>query len=383
MAAPKCVPYKDADQIEYTNSTGSTISGGTPIQIGGRVAIAVGDIANGDSGSLLIEGRIKGEATADTGSVGDRVYWDADGDPYGGTAGTGAMTTDLSAGDFCAGILTAAKAGTDSHCKFAVNQLPANEFLDHVWVAPYGDDTYGDGSQRAPLATVTAAFAAVSATRKNVFVLPGTYAEAASLTWPLIDGVSLVGIGSQGSVVIQGATGEDEVIEIAPGALTSTRDCAIENLCIKQASDDCNGIHINNASTTKKIIVSLKNVSVDDGGGTGTAVATTHTDADNAIRIYWSGCGEEIESQVSFTVANNGDRAYFNNVYLAGGFVSSATDIATDFRFDFCKIKHEGVTGGHSSQLIRAVYCYSDEEALLNTDDLAGSHTETLMVPTS
>jgi len=383
MAAPKMFAYKDGDQVDHANSTGSTISGGTPLQSGGRAGIVMTDIADGTTGTLLVKGRCKGVATTATGSVGDRVYWDADGSPYGGTASSGALTTSMAAGDWCVGTLTAAKGSTDTHVEVELNDFPFNEFLDAIWVAPYGDDTYGDGSQRAPLATITAAFAAVSATRKNVFVLPGDYSEAASLAWPAISEVSLVGIGAQGSVVIRGATGENEVIEIAPGVLTSTFDAAIQNLQIRQASDDCNGIHIDNTDTTKKIILTVKNVSVEDGGGTGTAIATTHTDSDNAIRIYWSGCGEEIESQVSFTVANSGDRAYFNNVYLAGGLVTTATDCTADLRFDFCKIKHEGVTGGHSSQTIRAVYCYSDAEALLDASDLAGSHTDTLMVPTS
>jgi len=71
----------------------------------------------------------------------------------------------------------------------------------HIFVATNGSDT-GTGSIVRPYATLTKAFSVLTSARKTIFVMPGDYAEAATLTWPNIDGVRISGMDSQGNVVI-------------------------------------------------------------------------------------------------------------------------------------------------------------------------------------
>jgi predicted RecA/RadA family phage recombinase len=69
------------------------VAAGAVVVIGSIIGIAVRAIAAGVKGALAVAGVFdivqKGAIIPD----GADVYWDADGDPYGGTAGTGAATT--------------------------------------------------------------------------------------------------------------------------------------------------------------------------------------------------------------------------------------------------------------------------------------------------
>lgn len=54
-------------------------------------------------------------------TVGAALYWDADGNPYGGTAGSGAATTDSTKG-LCIGRCTAAAGATAYEVEVEFNQ---------------------------------------------------------------------------------------------------------------------------------------------------------------------------------------------------------------------------------------------------------------------
>jgi len=47
---------QDGDRITYTNGTGSDISSGDPVVVGGLVCVALVNIADGSSGALAAEG---------------------------------------------------------------------------------------------------------------------------------------------------------------------------------------------------------------------------------------------------------------------------------------------------------------------------------------
>jgi len=119
--------------VDYTPS--GAVTGGTPVQLDGRAGIALLDIAANKQGALAVEGIMQGLNAAVTGNVGTNLYWDADGDPVSGTAGTGAYTTSAIAGDFRVGVLTAVLAAADTSCQFAVNKInpeqPAWQPLTH------------------------------------------------------------------------------------------------------------------------------------------------------------------------------------------------------------------------------------------------------------
>ena len=91
--------YKCAGTVPYTNSTGSTVRAGTPVLAGGRIAVALRDIANGASDEVLVAGRVRGVKANEAWAVGDLVGYDSNGNPAVGTAGSGCWTKDPTAWD--------------------------------------------------------------------------------------------------------------------------------------------------------------------------------------------------------------------------------------------------------------------------------------------
>ncbi len=78
--------------ITYAPS-GGNVSTGQFLLIGALAAVALTDIADGETGACQTEGVF--ELPKATGAInqGAQLYWDADGDPVGGVAGSGALTT--------------------------------------------------------------------------------------------------------------------------------------------------------------------------------------------------------------------------------------------------------------------------------------------------
>jgi len=101
----------------------SAVTAGTPIQVEGLCGIPACDMVANVKGAACVQGVATCRATADVGKIGDPLFWDADGDPYDGTAGTGAATTNPSDGDFFMGCLTQAKGASDKYAFFALNEV--------------------------------------------------------------------------------------------------------------------------------------------------------------------------------------------------------------------------------------------------------------------
>jgi|GEM_PF-6217089 len=121
MAAVKARFWKKGEVLDHTAS--AAMVGGTPFQIGNQCAIPFNDFASGVTEGVAVEGIFKVQATVDTGSIGDPIYWDANGSPYGGTALSGAFTTDSAAGDWLCGTLVVAdKGATDTHMYLNLNR---------------------------------------------------------------------------------------------------------------------------------------------------------------------------------------------------------------------------------------------------------------------
>ena len=97
--------------IDYT--PGSAVTAGDVVVLGNSIAITKLDIAANCLGALATRGVYDGVKAAGAINLGDAVYWDADGDPVGGTSGSGAFTTtsagNIYAGRAVAGALEAAE----------------------------------------------------------------------------------------------------------------------------------------------------------------------------------------------------------------------------------------------------------------------------------
>lgn len=92
--------------------TGSAVVSGQTIVIGSIVGVAVTDGAVGETIAVTVEGVFKvAKATAAI-TLGAPVYWDADGNPVGGTAGSGAATATSTGNTLMGKAIEAAAGGT-------------------------------------------------------------------------------------------------------------------------------------------------------------------------------------------------------------------------------------------------------------------------------
>lgn len=243
-----------------------------------------------------------------------------------------------------------------------------------VWVSPSGSDATGDGTVVLPVRSLTKAMTLVDATKNKVVMLPGTYEEAAAVTWPLFTGVQVVGIGTVELSIAAGTT----VINVAPGLVAATFEMTVENVLLDHGDDA--GITLTNDDMTKKLNVYLKNVSSD---GDGNVIATVHGDTDNAIRVYWDGDkGDGIEGAIAFNGDNDGDRLYLDQCDVDGGIVTNDQATALAIRLVRCRLKHEGITGGNASQTVLLVNTFSETAgtwAIADASDVAGSQTATVV----
>ena len=109
--------YLRSDECTIDYTPASAVSAGDVLVLGGQVYIAPHDIAANALGALLTEGVFRGDLAAVTVTIWDAIYWDADGDPYGGTAGTGCFTNVATGNTFC-GYAVAAASNTSGKVDF-------------------------------------------------------------------------------------------------------------------------------------------------------------------------------------------------------------------------------------------------------------------------
>ena len=114
--------------VDYTPV--SDVAAGMPVEIAGRAGIANQAIAAGKLGALATCGLFKGELAAVTVTAGDKIGWNADGDPYGGTAGSGCYTNVVADMDFVVGTALADAANDSGEVLFVLNAFPNAEILD-------------------------------------------------------------------------------------------------------------------------------------------------------------------------------------------------------------------------------------------------------------
>ena len=80
--ALKTESYKREGSATFTNATGGTLAAGTPVKAGGRVGILLRDLPDGATDEAATTGRFRGVKSADVRAAGDKVGWDANGNPF-------------------------------------------------------------------------------------------------------------------------------------------------------------------------------------------------------------------------------------------------------------------------------------------------------------
>lgn len=238
-----------------------------------------------------------------------------------------------------------------------------------------GGDAGGVGSKVDPLLTVQAALDLVDDSIKTIYVWPGTYAE--HLTWPSKSDVRIVAMGKRGAVTINGVNAGTGTIKFAPGSdLGEIVDIYLEGVSIQHAGT---GLGINNSGMGSAVRVHLDEVDFVKSGGTSVIVASNGS---AAIELHINGQNNEIPGLVYVDIGDAADAIKAHGVLFSGGLETTATDVAAEITLNFCGVKHEGVAGGHATQVFNAINCYSktgETYAMLDTNDLGGSHTENLI----
>ena len=111
------------DYIDYT--PGADVAAGAVVVLGNFVFVAERAIAANVLGALAVNGIYDiAKVDALAMSVGDAVYWDADGDPKDGDAGTGALTKTANGNTFAGIVVMAALAG-DATVRIALRSIEA------------------------------------------------------------------------------------------------------------------------------------------------------------------------------------------------------------------------------------------------------------------
>jgi predicted RecA/RadA family phage recombinase len=107
----QCVLLGEGGFVPYT--PGSATAAGDVVITNGMFQFATQPIAASVAGTLKAAGKgpsIRIVKVNGAISVGNAIYWDADGDPQGGTAGTGGATTTATANTFIGRCIVAAGA---------------------------------------------------------------------------------------------------------------------------------------------------------------------------------------------------------------------------------------------------------------------------------
>jgi hypothetical protein len=260
-----------------------------------------------------------------------------------------------------------------------------------IWVSPDGDDTNGDGTFVNPYASLTQAMSVVTTARKIIILMPGTYAEAAAVAWSTVSGVCVISLGGAGVTSIS-ATGTS-AITVTPGVVTSTWWGLISGVEIDHSAGAAqSGITFDNTGMTKKLLFYVDKCLASPDAETDKSInVETHDDADNSIRIYITGDGNqsEIGGAIYFNVNNLADRLHLENCWIIG--TITTPNVAKEFRMRLykCIVPHEAaVAGGNATQVVTAVGCYSwidydditpEVYAALDTAELTGSHSEVIV----
>lgn len=138
--------FQNDGAFDYTPD--SAVSAGSVIAIAGLCGVANLDIAAGQLGALATTGIFAMAKVTGALSAGAVVGYDNDGDPLGGTAGSGAVTSTLGNVDFLCGTVIKAAAETDTTVLVAINAYPGSAILEQfpaqAAIADTADQTQAD-----------------------------------------------------------------------------------------------------------------------------------------------------------------------------------------------------------------------------------------------
>ena len=113
---------QEGNLVDYT--PGADVASGEVVVQGSMVGFSPRPISAGVLAALIVAGLVDFVKAAVAITAGAAVYWDADGNPVGGTAGTGALTTTAGGNTFV-GWATVAASETDTTARARLFGSPA------------------------------------------------------------------------------------------------------------------------------------------------------------------------------------------------------------------------------------------------------------------
>lgn len=247
-----------------------------------------------------------------------------------------------------------------------------------LWVSKKGNDNKGDGTLVRPYLTITQGLGAVTATKKEIVVLPGTYQE--NLTWPTRSGVRLIGLAARGAVTLDDASaGGTAVLKVKPGTADTAWIARVQDI---EIDHNGTGLLLDNSTANGTWTFNSQNLSFVRSGGT--SVILTKGTA-RPVLVEFEGHGAEIAGLVYAQINHAEDRLRFWGMKLTGGLTTSGSGAlggTAEITLANSELLHEGVAGGSANQLLSSLYSWSRTGktlAAVDTSDLAGDHTENIV----
>jgi predicted RecA/RadA family phage recombinase len=186
------------DVLDHT--PGTALTGGQVIQLAGKMAaIPSQPIAASVLGSVAINGRFSGPYVGNACNVGDNLWWDASGTPYGGSA-DGALTNLGADGDWWVGTVTAAAAANDASIEFALNlENPTQpNWVGRTFLKTAVDLTMVEATHSGMVIEVTA-------DAKTITLPTGVVGMEYIVVNRVVDAGSLTTVDLDGNEIIRGA----------------------------------------------------------------------------------------------------------------------------------------------------------------------------------
>lgn len=162
---------------------------GDVVVLGDIIGVASTAITANTTGALQVSGTFKMVKDASTIAAGNRLYWNATGDPVGGVAGSGALTTNA-AGAIFAGFAIAAAATGDASVEILLADSQRKPRVATSTVAATGSTnadaaalkegfnlvTGGDGTKGVVLPAIAAGVQVIvkNSSGSNLKLYPGT-----------------------------------------------------------------------------------------------------------------------------------------------------------------------------------------------------------------
>lgn len=177
----------------------SAVTGGYLVAVDGIATITSEPIAADTLGSFAVEGIFSGPYVGNACNVGDNVWWDANGTPYGGAA-NGALTNLGADGDLWVGIVTTAAAANAATIKFALNVAnPAQPaWIGRTFFKSAIDISYVEATHSGGVIEITA-------DAKTVTLPTGVAGMEVIVVNRVVDASALVTVDLDANEIIRGA----------------------------------------------------------------------------------------------------------------------------------------------------------------------------------